>query len=296
MVALAMTTRIALAFAAVSIIWGSTYLGIRLALEGFPPFLLGAIRFIVAGLLLFAFARRRGEPAPSRREWLSALIAGTLFFAIGNGFVGLAERSVSSGIAAVLVATMPLWTTIVFWMAGQSVSRGEAVGIALGLLGVGVMQIGGQLRASPAGAAFCLIATIGWALGSLASRRLPLPVGFMRAAASMLAGGAVMLAISFARGEHTAVVISPRAVVAVAYLTLVGSLLGFTAYSYLLAHARTTLATSYTYVNPVIALALGGMFAGERFDVASMAGAAVVVGAVALVSAGARGPSRSTSS
>ncbi|HEY8039669.1 MAG TPA: drug/metabolite exporter YedA [Polyangiaceae bacterium] len=276
-------TLLVLAFLAVCIIWGSTYLGIRVTLESFPPFFIGAVRFIVAGAVLFGVARMRGETSPSLREWASAVLTGALFFVVGNGLVNVAELSVSSGLVSVLVATMPLWTTLFSRLFGTPVSGREAAGVVLGLVGVAVMNLGGELRASPGGAVCALLAPMGWALGSVFSQRLPLPGGMMRTASQMLGGGAATMLVSLALHEHLGAAPSLRAVLAVLYLCVFGSLVGFTAYSYLLAHTRPAVATSYAYVNPIIAVALGAAFAGERFGATSLVGAVIVLAAVALV-------------
>jgi drug/metabolite transporter (DMT)-like permease len=273
---------VAVSYAVVCVVWGSTYLGIRWALEGFPPFLLSALRFLTAGAVLLAVARARGEAAPTARQWGSAALTGALFFVVGNGLVNVAERSVSSGLASVLVATMPLWMTVFGRLFGETVSRREVAGVVLGLAGVALLELGGDLRASPAGAAAGLLAAMGWALASLLSRRLPLPAGVARTGAQMLGGGAVLVVVSLALHEgHGAP--TARSLAAVVYLAAFGSLLGFTAYTYLLANTRPAVATSYAYVNPVIAVLLGVAFAGERFDARSAAGAAVILAAVALV-------------
>jgi drug/metabolite transporter (DMT)-like permease len=273
-----------LAFAAVCLIWGSTYLGIRVALESYPPFLLGALRFLVAGAVLFAVARARGERAPKLGEWGSASVTGALFFVVGNGLVNVAEKSVSSGVVSVLVATMPLWATLFGHVSGQRASRREMIGIALGLAGGVVMNLGGDQRASRTGAVIALLAPMGWALGSIASKRLPLPEGMMmRTATQMLCGGALMLGVSISLGEHTPAHQTVQGVLCLAYLAIFGSLVGFTAYSYLLRHTRPAVATSYAYVNPVIAIALGVAFGGEGFGVASAVGTAIVLAAVVLV-------------
>jgi drug/metabolite transporter (DMT)-like permease len=277
-----------LSYAVVCVVWGSTYLGIRFALDGFPPFLLGAIRFVVAGAVLLAVARARGEAAPTARQWSSAAITGALFFVVGNGLVNVAERSVSSGLASVLVATMPLWMTVFGRLLGDAASRREVAGVVLGLAGVVILHLGGNLRASPAGAAAGLLAPMGWALASLLSKRLPLPAGITRTGAQMLGGGAALVVVSLAMHEGAGTP-TVRSVAAVVYLTLFGSLLGFTAYAYLLAHTRPAVATSYAYVNPVIAVLLGVIFAGEHFDAKSAVGAIVILAAVALVQ-GKRGP------
>ena len=277
-------TLLLLSFVAVSVIWGSTYFGIRVTLESFPPFLIGALRFLVAGAALYAFARFRGEPAPKLNEWRSALVTGALFFVVGNGMVNVAEKSVSSGLASVLVATMPLWAVLFSRFTGERSSPRELLGIGLGLGGVAIMNLGGELRASPLGTAAALLAPMGWALGSIASKRMPLPAGtMMRTATQMLAGGAAMVLVSAALGERMHAAPTLRALVAVAYLTIFGSLVGFSAYAYLLRHVRASVATSYAYGNPVIAVGIGMIWAGERLDLLSAVGAVTVIAAVAVV-------------
>lgn len=271
------------AFAVVCVVWGSTYYGIRVAVSGYPPFTLGAARFLLAGSVLLAVARLRGEALPRPREWASALLTGSLFFVVGNGLVNVAEQSVSSGLASVLVATMPLWVTLFGRLFGVRVSGAELAGVVLGLLGVMVLNLGGDLRASPGGATCALLAPMGWAMGSVASARLPLPRGMMRTAAQMICGGAAMAAVSLAAGEHFVQAPSWQASVALLYLCVFGSLLGFSAYSYLLANARPAVATSYAYVNPVIAVVLGVALLGERFGTTSLLGAVIVLAAVVVV-------------
>jgi drug/metabolite transporter (DMT)-like permease len=270
------------AFLVVSIVWGSTYLVIRFALDSYPPFLLGAVRFLLAGAALYAFARTRGERTPRAVEWGAGALTGVLFFVVGNGLVNVAEQSVSSGLASVLVASMPLWATLFSRAFGQRSSAGETAGVLLGMVGVAVL-VGGDLRGSPGGAACALLAPMGWALGSVTSKRLPLPAGTMRTATQMISGGAAMLLVGLLRGEHLAHPFAPRALAAVAYLTVFGSLLGFTAYSYLLRHTRPAIATSYAYVNPVIAVLAGVVAANEHFGASSFVGAAIVLASVAIV-------------
>jgi drug/metabolite transporter (DMT)-like permease len=271
------------AYVAVCVIWGSTYLAVRVAVESYPPFLVACVRCLVAGGLLYAIARRRGEGAPSRAQWAWATATGAMLFVVGNGFVNVAERSVSSGLASVLVSTMPLWSTLFVRLLGERVSPRELVGVVVGLVGVGILNLGGELRASPGGALFALLAPVGWALGSIATQRSPLPRGAMRAATQMLGGGAALFFVSVAAGENLGQVPSARSFFAIVYLTIFGSLVAFTAFSYLLQYARPALATSYVYVNPVIAVALGMMFAGEPLGTTSFLGAAIVLGAVVLV-------------
>jgi drug/metabolite transporter (DMT)-like permease len=279
-------TLVVLAFIAVCVVWGSTYLAIRVSLEGFPPFLGGAFRFLLAGSFLFVVLRARGERAPTAIEWRGAAITGALFFVFSNGFVILAEQSVPSGLVSVMVAEMTLWATLFERFTGTRVGKLEWMGIALGLAGVVVLNLGGELRASGAkgnGALFGLIAPMSWALGSVVSKRLTLPKGAMCTASQMLCGGALMGVAGGVLGERFDHAPPARAIFALAYLLVFGSLVGFTAYIYLLHHTRMSVATSYAYVNPVIALALGVFFGGERIDRASAVGAAVVLAAVVLI-------------
>jgi drug/metabolite transporter (DMT)-like permease len=277
---------VALAFAAVSIIWGSTYLGIRVALADYPPFLIGAVRFLVAGGLLSGYARLRGHRGLSAREWMGSALVGGLFFVIGNGLLCVAEQSVSSGLAAILVATMPLWATVFARFFGEPASRSEWTGIGLGLAGVLVMNLGGELRGSAHGAALALFAPMGWALGSVLSRRLNLPSSPMMVGAEMLSGGAMVLLVSLALGETWPSAPSGRSVGALGYLVVIGSLVGFSAYAFLLRHTRAAVATSYAYINPVVAIVLGVQLGGEHLDLASACVGAIVLASVLLVSLG----------
>ena len=275
---------IAAAYLAVCILWGSTYLGIRIALESYPPFLLGAARFLFSGAVLFVFARWRREAAPTATQWGAAALTGILFFVVGNGFLNVAEQWVSTGLTSVLVATMPLWATVFARFFGQPMSRRDAAGAVLGLVGVAVLNRGGELRASPLGAAFALLAPMGWGLGSIVSQRLPTPPGgTMRTATQMLGGGAALLVVSLCLREHVGQMQTARSIVAAVYLTVFGSLVGFSAFSLLLRHTRPAVATSYAYINPVIAIVLGVVFAGERFGASSFAGTAIVLAAVVIV-------------
>ena len=258
--------RVALALAAVFLIWGSTYLAIRFALEGgFPPFLLGGIRFLLAGGLVFAFLRLRGVAAPTRAQWGNAAVMGVLLLVLGNGMVNFAEKSVSSGMAAVAVASAPLWMGVFAAMRGQRPSGIEWVGLAIGFVGVVWLNAGSSLNASRAGMLALLVATIAWSFGSIWSRGRDLPSPFMASAAQMLCGGAAMLVLGLAIGERFDGLPSAHGLAAFAYLVVFGSIIGFSAYIWLLHHVRPALAGSYAYVNPAIAVALGAWLAGERF-------------------------------
>jgi drug/metabolite transporter (DMT)-like permease len=271
------------AFLAVSLVWGSTYLAIRIALLDFPPFLIGAIRFLLAGGALCAYASLRGQKWPSSTEWRGSALVGGLFFVVGNGLLCVAEKTVSSGLVAVLVATMPLWATVFAMGFGSRVSRREWVGVALGLVGVAVMNLGGELRSGGKGAALALLAPMGWALGSVLSKRVPIASGTMGVGSQMVSGGFATLLISLALGERAPASPAGASVAAVAYLVVMGSIVGFTAFMFLLRHTRASVATSYAYVNPVVAILLGISLGRERLDAASAVGGVVVLGAVLLV-------------
>jgi len=275
-------SRILLALGSLYVIWGSTFLGIRFALEGFPPLLLAGLRFVVAGGVTYAWSRLRGAPAPTRIEWRSALVVGTLLVA-ANACVVIAEQWVSSGIAAVAIGSVPLWVALFAGLFGRWPSRGEWIGLAIGLAGVAVLQTGGDLRASPAGAAVLTVSCVSWALGSIYSRRLPLPKGLMGSGAQMLAGGTVLLLAGIVRGERIVEAPATSAVLALAYLIVAGSIVGYSAYQYLLSKVRPTLAASYAYVNPVVAVGLGAAVAGEAVAPRAVGALVLILGGVAML-------------
>jgi len=283
-------SRVALALAAVFLIWGSTYLAIRFALEGgFPPFLLGGIRFLIAGGLVFAFLRLRGVAPPTRAQWRNAAVMGVLLLVLGNGMVNFAEKTVSSGMAAVAVASAPLWMGVFAALRGQRPSRIEWIGLAIGFVGVVWLNAGSSLDASSAGMLALLVATIAWSFGSIWSRGRDLPSPFMASAAQMLCGGLAMLVLGLAIGERFDAMPTPAGLAAFAYLVVAGSIIGFSAYIWLLHHVRPALAGSYAYVNPAIAVALGAWLAGERFGRHELLAMGVILlGVVAITVAKAR--------
>lgn len=288
----ATTAAIAVALAIVYVIWGSTYLGIRFALEGgFPPLLMGGLRFLVAGSLLYAVLRWRGVVAPTRRQWRDLAFMGLLLLGLGNGMVCIAQQSVSSGLAAVAVASAPLWMGLFGMFRGVVPRRLEWLGLGIGFVGVLWLNAGSSLTATPVGLVALLVAPIGWSFGSVWSRGRDLPSPFMAAAAQMLCGGALMLGAGLALGERFDGWPTPRGLAAVSYLTAFGSVVAFSAYVWLLQNVRTTLAGSYAYVNPLIAVLLGAWLAGERFTVHDIGAMAVILsGVVAITLARARVP------
>ena len=255
-------SHVAIALAALYIIWGSTYLGIRFALEGgFPPFLLGGVRFIIAGGLMYAFLRWRGVPAPTRAQWGNAAMMGVFLLVLGNGMVNLAEKTVSSGMTAVAVASAPLWMGIFAAMRGQKPNRMEWIGLGIGFLGVLWLNAGSSLTATPVGLVALLVASL----------------------AQMLCGGVAMCIVGAAIGERFHGLPSAHALAAFAYLIVFGSIVGFSAYIWLLHHVRPALAGSYAYVNPAIAVALGAWLAHERFGAHELVAMGVILlGVVAI--------------
>ena len=283
---------VALALAAVYLIWGSTYLAIRFALEGgFTPFLLGGIRFLIAGGLMFAVLWLRGDPAPTRAQWGNLLVMGVLLLAFGNGMVNFAELTVSSGLAAVAVASAPIWMGLFAMMRGEKPTRIEWIGIGIGFIGVVWLNAGGAMSGSFKGLMALLIASLSWSFGSIWSRGRNLPSPFMTAAGQMLCGGVVMVAIAMATGERMAMP-TPKALAAFAYLVTFGSIIGFSAYIWLLHHVRPALAGSYAYVNPAIAVMLGAWLAGERATPTELGAMAVILAGVVVITLAKAGKAR----
>lgn len=278
------TLAVALALASVYLVWGSTYLAIRFGLEGYPPFLMGSLRFLAAGLAFFAFLRWRGHAAPTRAQWRNASIMGLFMMLLGNGLVNVAEQSVSSGLAAVAVASMPLWAGLFGVMRGQHPSRGEWLGLAVGFAGVVWLNIHGEMRASATGMVALLLAPVAWAFGSVWSRGRDLPAPFMSTAAQMLCGGVAMGVVGLAMGERITAVPPLSATLAVGYLAAFGSIVGFSAYVWLLHHVRPALATSYAYVNPPIAVLLGALLLDERVGAHAIGAMAVILAGVLVIS------------
>ena len=274
---------IILALLAVYVVWGSTYLGIKIALEGYAPFALGAIRMVVAGVLLLAWLKLRGAPWPSARQLGNCAIVGTLLLCGGNGLVNYAELTVSSGMAAVAVASMPLFAALFAGWFGSWPSRRDLLGLGIGFGGVVLLNLGSQLSASPAGALALLAAPALWAFGSVWSRGRDLPEPWMNTALQMIAGGAAQALVSVSLGEPLPSDPSWQSTAALVYLALFGSIVAFTAYIYLLRTVRPALATSYAYVNPPVAVLFGMLLGGEHVTGNDMLSMAVIVAGVAVI-------------
>lgn len=286
----ASTAQLALAFAAIYVIWGSTYLGIRYALDTLPPMLLAATRHLTAGLLLYGFSRLRGAPRPRRSQWPSAIVIGTLMLACGNGGVVLAEQRVPSGIAAILIATVPLFTVVLDWLwkGAARPSPQVLVGVGLGMLGLAILTGVGTTsqRLDPVGILILLTAALTWAIGTLYSRTSPLPPGFIGVSMEMLAGGAVLLVGGTLHGEWSGVhpaAVSLSSLLGLLYLIAFGSLVGFTAYNFLIKNVSPAKATTYAFVNPVVAVILGSVVLKEPLTPRVLVGAAIILGALALI-------------
>jgi drug/metabolite transporter (DMT)-like permease len=258
---------IALALGSLYLIWGSTYLGIRFALEGGWPALIGVSggRMLFAGIVLFAILRLRGVAAPTRAQWPRLALMGLLMLFVGNGAVVVAEQEVSSGLAAIAIASTPLWMGVFGIVFRQVPRRGEWIGIGIGFLGVLWLNAGSGLSSTPRGLALLLSASIAWSFGSLWSRGRDLPASpFMTAAGQMLCGGVMLVVLGLCLGERLPAAPTALGTAALAYLAVFGSIVGFCAYLWLLDHVRPALAGSYAYVNPPIAVLLGVWLGGEH--------------------------------
>jgi drug/metabolite transporter (DMT)-like permease len=279
------------ALAVVYVVWGSTYTGIAYGLETLPPLLLGGTRFLVAGAILYAAVRltgARGAP-PTRRHWAAAALTGTPLLVLGNGGVVWAQQRVPSGIAALLVATVPLWIAaldrLVF---GRRLDRRSLVGLALGFAGIATLVDLGTGGADIIGSLVLVLAALGWASGTLLARGAPLPPHPLLAAAmQMLAGGTILTVAAAATGEVGDVgAVSARSFAGWAYLVVFGSIIAFSAYGWLLRVAPTALVATYAFVNPVVAVLLGWLMLGESVGVRELVAGSIIVAAVALIVTG----------
>ena len=286
-----------LAFAALYLIWGSTYLGIRFAIETMPPFTMAGIRFLIAGTILYAWRRPR-NPAPTWPHWRTAIIVGAFLLLGGNGGVTWAEQFVPSGIAALLVATTPMWMVILDAIrpGGVRPSGAIIVGLALGLVGIAILIGPNELGGEPVhllGALAVVGAALSWSVGSIYQRGAPkADATLLNVAMQMLAGGALLLATGVLLGERLDVgAVSLKSAGALAYLIVVGALIGYSAYVWLLKVTTPARVSTYAYVNPVVAVILGWALADEPLGPRVLAAGAAVVLAVALLTT-ARTPAR----
>ena len=279
------------AFAVIYLVWGSTYLAIRIAIETLPPFLMAGTRFLIAGTLMYGWARARGATPAGGREWRAAAMLGALFLLFGNGGVVWAEQRVASGLAAVLVALLPIWTAIVEWVrpGGSRPGLVTSAGLLAGFAGVALLLAPGTggTAVDPLGAAVLIGASLSWAIASVLSKSLPQPgSGALASGMQMLAGGTMLTLAGLGTGEAGAVhldAVTLRSGAALLYLIVFGSLLGFGAFTWLLRVSSPARVATYAYVNPIVAVLLGWALAGEPFGPRELAAAAVIVGGVALI-------------
>ena len=270
--------------AATWFVWGSTYLAIKFAIAGLPPFLMMGSRFLVAGGLLLGYTRARGVPWPTVAEWRNAAVVGTLMLGCGMGGTAYAELSVGSGLVVAFIAVTPLLMVVASLPFGVRPGRGQVIGILVGLGGVLMLVQGAGFRASTTGLGCMVVACCGWTVGSVLSQhRFRLAAGAAGFASEMLCGGAALLAVARLGGETLPASVPPAAWVAWAYLVVFGSLIAFNAYMILLARASAAVATSYTYVNPLIALLLGVTIGGEHVTQWEWLSAGVVLAGVVLL-------------
>lgn len=281
-------TKVLIALATLYLAWSSTYLAIRISLESFPPFFIAGSRYMLVGAGMYLYLRLKGQKALTRPQWLSSLAVGIFLLLGGTGGVVYAEQWVGSGVAALVIATTPLWAVLFAGIWRQWPSRPEWIGLLVGFAGIILLNLDGDLRAHPKGAILLVAAAMSWSFGSMLGRRLPLPSGMMASAAQMFTGGLAVLFVSLLAGERINSAPSLRAVIAMAYLALFGSLIGYTAYTYLLHKVRPALATSYAYVNPALAVLLGVWLAGERISTMGIAAMLVILTGVVLVVLGER--------
>jgi drug/metabolite transporter (DMT)-like permease len=281
--------KVFIAFALVYVIWGSTYLAIRYAIVTIPPFLMAGTRFLIAGCALYLWQRLRGGPTPTLKQWRNAGIAGGSMLMIGNGLLSWSELRVPSGLAALIVAIVPLWMVVFDWMSGgPRPGRYAIFGIALGLVGVGLL-VGpsGHGGVDPLGAIAVIVASMGWSAGSLFGRRADLPKSIvLTTGMEMIAGGAINVVVGVMTGEAAhfqLAAVSHDSLLGLIYLIVLGSWVAYSAYTYLVTAVTPAQLGTYAYVNPCIALLLGWLFAHEPIGPRTVLAMGVIVGAVVLL-------------
>ena len=285
-----MRWKLAIAFLCVYVFWGMTYLAMRVAVEDIPPYVMAGSRFVLAGAVLYAWARGRGQKPPTVEQWRAALIVGTFLLLGGNASVAWAEQRVPSGLAALLIGVMPIWMVSLEWLRGGSRPSLQVVGgLLLGAFGVGLLVLpqGGANRIDPLGAAVLILAAASWAWGSVISKSSPLPSSpFMATSMEMIAGGLACLVVAAMSGEFrdfSPAAVSARAALAWLFLVIFGSLVAFTAYVWLLGHTSIAKAGTYAYVNPIVAVFLGWALLSEPVSLRTVFAAIVILLGVALV-------------
>jgi drug/metabolite transporter (DMT)-like permease len=285
--------QLVLAFLCIYVVWGSTYLAMKFAVDTIPPFLMGAVRFLIAGGLLVGWSAWRGKARVSRAAMRNAAIVGALLLLVGNGAVAWSAQRVPSGLISLLVATVPLWLVLIEGVRGRRPTVAQLAGVAVGLVGVSllVLPADGSWRNAPVdplGAIVLMLGSLSWTAGSLYSRAAEqAPYAPMASALQMLSGGVLLAVLGVATGEPARLsldAVSLQSMLAVGYLVVFGSLVGFSTYMWLLQKASPTAVGTYAYVNPAVAVLLGTLFAGEQLPARGVLAMTVIVGGVALVS------------
>jgi drug/metabolite transporter (DMT)-like permease len=287
-----MPALVILAFGLVYVVWGSTYLAMRIGVETFPPVLLAGVRFLIVGLLLYPVLRWRTRERPTGAQWLTASVSGVLLF-VANGWVCVAEKTVPSGVAALLVATVSLWMVLVEWLrpGGVRPSPRVATGIVLGFAGlvflVGPAHLGGSGRIDPIGSGILVVCSLSWACGSLYAKHGVLPKSpLMGVGMQCLAGGLALCVLAYLKSEVAAFhfhEITLRSWLALGYLITFGSMIGFTSFLYILKNSTAARVGTYAFVNPVVALFLGWLMAGENITPRTVGASAIILTSVVLV-------------
>jgi drug/metabolite transporter (DMT)-like permease len=290
---LSLRVKIAIAFCAIYVIWGSTFLATRFAVRTIPPFVVSGSRFFLAGVVLFCFARTRTSEKVTARMWASATVMGTLFFVICHGGLSWAAQHVPSGISALLMASVSMWTALIEIVTRSKSRPGVRVMVSLlvGFVGITLLVVKPELLAGShvgsLGATVALIGAFSWALGTVLTKRVPRPEStILSAGMQMMCGGGLLLIVAMVSGQTAGwnpQGISSQGLLAMAFLTLIGSLVGFTCYVWLLGQCSPTQVATYAYVNPIIALILGWAIAGEQLTERSLIASVIVVGAVASI-------------
>ena len=280
----ALPSLVVIALFTVYVVWGSTYFAIHIALASFPPFLLMGTRFLAAGTALFLYMIWRGKALPSWRQWRDATLVGSMILGGGMGLTSYAQQYISSGLTAVFVACSPFILALFIGMYGEWPNRREWLGILIGFAGAVLLAGGADFSAKPIGIIALLGAIACWNIGSvLSQRQFSMAPGAMGFASQMLAGGVFLTAISWISGEHLNGTVTPQAWLAWSYLVVAGSLGAFTAYMYLIATVPAALASSYSYVNPLIAVTLGVLFGGEKLDGREVVAMTIILSSVLLI-------------
>lgn len=275
--------KVGLALLATYTIWGSTYLGMKFARESFPPLLMACMRFGIAGSIMVLFAWVRGNTWPSLREFLGGMGIGVILLGLGNGGVVLGLGYISTSLTALILASSPIWAALFAGFWGQWPNRREIIGLVIGFLGAAVLTLDGHIQASPRGFLMLIIAAMGWSLGTVLIPKVQQASGAMGSGVQMLGASMTLLVAGIASGEQFTQIPTPTSLYAFAYLVIFGSLVGFTAYSYLVPRVRPSLAISSSYVNPMIAVLLGFFINNETISPYMMAALPLIIGGVLLM-------------